>query len=76
MNNFILSFIIGLIFLYSCECLNCVDGSQDTYCSCTGPGSTCSCSPSSPSRQGLPCITNSVASDNTIKDSVSFLFLL
>ena len=53
MKHYILTSLIVLIFLNGCKCINCVEG-KSTDCACTGVGSTCVCSGSNPTRNGIP----------------------
>ena len=69
----ILSSLFGLLFINGCICINCVEGDSND-CACTGIGSTCVCSGTNPSRNGMPCISRIVTADNSVMDSVSLFF--
>ena len=73
MKSHMLALFIVVIVINGCKLIEftCKDNSENTDCLCTGLGSTCVCSPSNPTRDGLPCSINSSG-----KDSVSLFFVI
>ena len=71
MKHYNIASLIGIVFLNGFNCYGCRDGSTSNDCSCSGSIGICVCSPSNPTRDGLPCIKNAVAADNSVGDSVS-----